>query len=245
MEEKILLKNIDKIHTTELGINRIKKNLDIEEDIIPYCIKCIKKAKKITKQGKNFYVETNSCILTINAHSYTIITAHPLKNTLEILKQKYDRMQKKYGDKNLNAIYFGGCTKNPNICFVFMNPTGKNVAADKNWKGINAPWLGTKNIWDLFYNIELLDKEIYVQIKEKKGKEWNEDFAKKVYENVEKHKYFITNLGKCTQIDARALPNEVFEKYLNLLQKEINIIKPKIIILLGNQVSSILPCWKW
>ena len=121
-----------------------------------------------------------------------------------------------------------------------MNPTSKNIAANKNWKGINAPWLGSKNIWDLFYNIDLLDKEIYIQIKKLKRKEWTEEFAKKVYQNIEKHKYFITNLAKCTQIDARPLPDEIFRKYLHLLQEEIDIIKPKITILLGNQVSSII-----
>lgn len=78
------------------------------------------------------------------------------------------------------------------------------------------------------------------KIIKKKPCEWNEEFADIVYDNVEKHKYFITNLGKCTQVDARVIPNSVYEKYLNLLLKEIEIIKPKIIITFGNQVSSIL-----
>ena len=39
---------------------------------------------------------------------------------------------------------------------------------------------------------------IYKNIMEKKPQEWDEKFADLVYENVEKHKYFITNLGKCT-----------------------------------------------
>ena len=58
-------------------------------------------------------------------------------------------------------------------------------------------------------------------------------FADLVYENVEKHNYFITNLGKCTQVDARVLPNSVYIEYLDLLCKEIEIIKPKIIITLS------------
>ena len=37
-------------------------------------------------------------------------------------------------------------------------------------------------------------------------------------ENVKKHKYFITNLGKCTQVDARALPDSVYIKYLHLFE---------------------------
>ena len=73
-----------------------------------------------------------------------------------------------------------------------------------------------------------------------KPDEWTEEFADKVYEDVEKHKYFITNLGKCTQVDARIVKDNVYKEYLELLEKEIEIINPKVIILFGNQVSSIV-----
>ena len=121
-----------------------------------------------------------------------------------------------------------------------MNPTGRNIAAQIDWNGIRAPWIGTKNIWDLFYELNLLDSDIYKRIKIIKGKDWTEEFAEEVYDNVKKHKYFITNLGKCTQIDARELPDSVYLNYLELLKKEFEIIKPKVIILFGNQVSSIV-----
>ncbi len=158
---------------------------------------------------------------------------------LETLKKEYEEMQRIYGDKSLKSINFGGCDKNPDICFVFMNPTSKNIASDLSWKGIRAPWIGTKNIWDLFVATNLFDINIYNEIKMKKSNEWNEDFAEKVYDEVKKNNIFITNLGKCTQIDARPIQNSVYEKYLNLLEKEIEIINPKIIILFGNQVSSV------
>lgn len=51
--------------------------------------------------------------------------------TLEDLKVKYDKLQKKYGAKELDSIYNGGCTENPDICFVFMNPTVRNIASSK------------------------------------------------------------------------------------------------------------------
>lgn len=160
--------------------------------------------------------------------------------TIEDLNKEYDKLQLKYGDKSLDSIYNGGCTNNPDICFVFMNPTGRNIASSKSWHGLKSPWIGTKNIWDLFAALDLIDKDIYSQIKSIKGKEWTPDFAETIYENVIKHKYFITNLGKCTQIDARPLPDSVYKKYLHLLEKEISIINPKVIILFGNQVSSIV-----
>lgn len=160
--------------------------------------------------------------------------------TIEDLNKEYDKLQLKYGDKSLDSIYNGGCTNNPDICFVFMNPTGRNIASSKSWHGLKSPWIGTKNIWDLFAALDLIDKDIYSQIKSIKGKEWTPDFAETVYENIIKHKYFITNLGKCTQIDARPIPDSVYKKYLHLLEKEISIINPKVIILFGNQVSSIV-----
>lgn len=159
---------------------------------------------------------------------------------LQDLNKEYDKLQKKYGAEELDSIYNGGCCVNPNICFVFMNPTGRNIASSKDWKGLKSPWIGTKNIWDLFDSLNLIDKDIYKKIKNIKGSEWTEEFAWTVYKNVEEHKYFITNLGKCTQIDARELPDSVYLQYLHLLETEFEIIKPKVIVLFGNQVSSIV-----
>ena len=160
--------------------------------------------------------------------------------SLEDLKFKYDKLQLKYGAKELDSIYNGGCIDNPDICFVFMNPTGRNIASSKEWNGIKSPWIGTKNIWSLFYRLGLVDEGIYNKIRSIKGKNWTPEFAEEVYEDVKKHKYFITNLGKCTQVDARPLPDSVYISYLNLLEKEFEIIRPKVIILFGNQVSSIV-----
>lgn len=159
---------------------------------------------------------------------------------IQSLTKEYDKLQKKYGAKELDSIYNGGCEDHPDICFVFMNPTGRNIASSKTWNGLKAPWLGTKNIWDLFINLDLLDKDIYNKIKSLKRSEWTIEFAREVYEDVTRHKYFITNLGKCTQVDARELPDSVYKEYLHLLNKEFTIINPKVIILFGNQVSSIV-----
>lgn len=155
------------------------------------------------------------------------------------LNKRYDELQNIYGDPSLHSIYNGGCVDSPDIMFVFMNPTGRNISADKSWKGPHYPWLGTKNIWDLFIEVNLIDRDIYDKIKSIKGSDWTVDFCNEVYDNISKHKVFITNLGKCTQIDARPLTDSYFNDYLPLLIKEVSIVKPKVIILFGNQVSSI------
>ena len=80
MNKNELLMNIYKIHTTHLGISRIKRNLGIEEDVVEFCKnKVLDKNCNIYKQGKNWYCEIDNIKITINSYSYTIITAHKLK----------------------------------------------------------------------------------------------------------------------------------------------------------------------
>jgi hypothetical protein len=77
MHKKTLLENIDKIHTTEMGVGRIQKNLEIDEEPVNYCISKLKKENsQVIKKGKNYYVEVDGCRITINSSSFTIITAH-------------------------------------------------------------------------------------------------------------------------------------------------------------------------
>lgn len=82
MEDKqILLDNISKVHTTEMGIDRIKKNLKLNtNDVVEFCKnKILDKNCNIYKQGKNWYCEIDNIKITINSYSYIIITAHLIK----------------------------------------------------------------------------------------------------------------------------------------------------------------------
>lgn len=76
-----LLENLDKVHTTEMGVDRIKRNIEVDvDDIVAYCIDKIKQENAvIERRGKNYYVSVEGIIITVNASSYTIITAHKEK----------------------------------------------------------------------------------------------------------------------------------------------------------------------
>lgn len=159
---------------------------------------------------------------------------------LKQLHKKFDVLQSKFGARGLQAIYGAGETNTPRICFVFMNPTARNIASTKDWKGIRAPWLGTKNTWKLFAKIGLISEKTNSLIQMKKSQDWDVEFAKKVYLELKQNSCFVTNLAKCTQKDAVHLPNTVFKKYRDIMLEEIKLLNPKIIITFGNQVSSIL-----
>ena len=77
---EILLSNLDKVHTTEMGADRIRRNLGLDtDDVVAWCIGKISSAGcHIERKGKNWYATIDGCMITVNASSYTIITAHKL-----------------------------------------------------------------------------------------------------------------------------------------------------------------------
>ncbi|WP_458405269.1 DUF3781 domain-containing protein [Methanobrevibacter sp.] len=55
----------------------MQKNLGIISEPVSYCISKLKQRDSVvSKEGKNYYVESEDCIITINSSSFTIITAH-------------------------------------------------------------------------------------------------------------------------------------------------------------------------
>lgn len=72
---------IDKLHTTQLGEERIKRNLSLEtDDVVSWCKEVIRTYSaddsRVERRGKNWYVDCARFVITVNAHSHTIITAH-------------------------------------------------------------------------------------------------------------------------------------------------------------------------
>lgn len=75
-----LINNINKIHTTKLGEQRIKNNLDVSNDVVDYLKEKVTDNKCLVyKKGKNYYCEIDNMIITINSYNYCIITAHLIK----------------------------------------------------------------------------------------------------------------------------------------------------------------------
>ena len=73
----MLIVNLEKIHSTEMGVERIRENLGLDTvDIVYWCKHKIENANDIIRKGKNWYVSVDDCVITVNAHSFTIITAH-------------------------------------------------------------------------------------------------------------------------------------------------------------------------
>lgn len=94
-----LLNNLNKLHTTPMGADRIRINLSLNEtitDAVDFCRKKISSPDcKITRQGKNWYCEIDDICITVNAYSYTIITAHTNRPAFTSIKS-FEEFSKYY-----------------------------------------------------------------------------------------------------------------------------------------------------
>lgn len=104
----VLLANFDKIHTTKMGVERIRNNLNLTtSNVVDYCKnKILDESSNIYKQGKNWYCEIDNIKITINSFSYTIITAHKLKESLVKYTIETERLiLRKIREDDANAMF--------------------------------------------------------------------------------------------------------------------------------------------
>ncbi|MBO5067662.1 MAG: DUF3781 domain-containing protein [Clostridia bacterium] len=75
-----LLKNLDKLKITLNGAIKIRRNLGVNSlNAVEWCkTQIMSKNSTVRREGKNYYVKANGYEITINASSFTIITAHTL-----------------------------------------------------------------------------------------------------------------------------------------------------------------------
>lgn len=84
MNKEILINNLEKLHTTKLGRERVIDNLCLEYQIdVTSFVKNIilNEDIEVFKKGSNLYIKNYNYIITINSRTYTIITAHLIHNS--------------------------------------------------------------------------------------------------------------------------------------------------------------------
>lgn len=73
--------NITDLHTTPMGVERIRRNLGLGDsvDVVNFCRSLIlEDFAQFERKGKNWYVTAGHVQITVNAGSNTIITAHKI-----------------------------------------------------------------------------------------------------------------------------------------------------------------------
>ena len=78
-DSRTITDHSERIHTTEMGAERIRRNLGLPDrtDATAWCrTKIQSPGASVERRGKNWYIRIDGCEITVNASSYTIITAH-------------------------------------------------------------------------------------------------------------------------------------------------------------------------
>ena len=72
-------KRFDEIHTTPMGIDRIKRNLMLtcpDSAVVDWCkARIAAPDASFTLKGKNWYITSSNAVFTLNKYSMTVITA--------------------------------------------------------------------------------------------------------------------------------------------------------------------------
>jgi hypothetical protein len=77
---------VEKLRTTLMGEERIRRNLGLDcDDVIAWCRSAIQNIpdESVIRKGKNWYVHGDGFVLTINASTASIITAHKTSRQTE------------------------------------------------------------------------------------------------------------------------------------------------------------------
>jgi len=198
-----LTRNLEKLHTTQMGAKRIKRNLNLQaEDVVAWCKYAADQADIIIRQGKNWYVYRNGTVITINAHSYTIITAHKINAKIRVMRESdYDCLP----ELLYQAIYIPtgeelpprSIINDPEI-FVYIKDFGISsgdlgVVADQNGQVVGAAWT---RIIPAYGHIDNDTPELAISIlPEFRGYGIGTKLMKKLFAVLREHGYRQTSLS--------------------------------------------------
>ena len=198
-----LTANLNKLHTTPMGADRIKRNLNLQtDDVVAWCKNFIKQADIIIGQGKNWYAYRNGVVITINAHSYTIITAHKINAKVrEIRESDYECLP----EFLYQAIFIPEGMEPPprsviNIPEIFVyikdfgtQPGDLGVVAEQNGQIVGAAWT---RIIPAYGHIDNTTPELAISLlPEFRGYGIGTKLMKKLFEVLRQNGYKRTSLS--------------------------------------------------
>ncbi|MDP1710661.1 MAG: uracil-DNA glycosylase family protein [candidate division WWE3 bacterium] len=155
-----------------------------------------------------------------------------IKSINQLWEEVHELNRKHFPNHRLAPILGGGQTRNPEVMFVFINPTVRNISSDPAWEGPRFPFIGTRQIWRVFHRAGLFDDSLISKIEE--NSPWPIELAVEVEEFLRKEGFYLTNLVKWTGLDGSLPDRKKIALFLPLLVKEVEIVAPKRIVTFGS-----------
>ena len=132
---------------------------------------------------------------------------------------------------DLPPVMGGGQTHRPRLALVFINPTHRNASTRNGWAGPRYPFIGTKAVWRVLAQGQLLPATVADEIVSRPT--WDEEFAASVYSRVEASSLYLTNLVKWTGPTGDLPSGAMVKTYADILRRELELVCPEAVVAFG------------
>lgn len=124
----------------------------------------------------------------------------------------------------------GGCSAQPRVMLVFINPTVRNITAHASWPGLRFPFAGKPKLWEILATAGFVRQDLPQRMAEL-GR--TPEMVELLMEETRRQGLYITNAVKCVD-DGSNLPTAVrVAAGWPLLQSEIALVQPRYIVAFG------------
>lgn len=124
----------------------------------------------------------------------------------------------------------GGCSFQPTLMLIFINPTFRNMTAHASWPGPRFPFAGKPKLWEILATAGFVRADLPQRIAEL-GR--TPEMVEMLMDETRRQGLYITNAVKCVD-DGSNLPTAArVAAGWPLLQAEIALVQPRYIVAFG------------
>lgn len=124
----------------------------------------------------------------------------------------------------------GGCSFQPKLMLVFINPTVRNMTAHASWPGPRFPFAGKPKLWEILATAGFVRPNLPQRMAEL-GR--TPEMVEMLMDETRRQGLYITNAVKCVD-DGSNLPTAArVAAGWPLLQAEIALVQPRYIVAFG------------
>lgn len=124
----------------------------------------------------------------------------------------------------------GGATDQPALMLIFINPTVRNISAHADWAGPRFPFAGKPKLWQILAEAGFVRADLPHEIAQLGP---TPPMVERLVAEARRAGLYLTNAVKCVD-DGSNLPTaERVTAAWPLLQREIALVQPRLIVTLG------------
>ncbi|MBV9788829.1 MAG: uracil-DNA glycosylase family protein [Chloroflexi bacterium] len=124
----------------------------------------------------------------------------------------------------------GGCSFQPQLMLVFINPTVRNMTAHTSWPGPRFPFAGKPKLWEILATAGFVRSDLPQRLAEL-GRA--PEMVEMLIDETRRQGLYVTNAVKCVDDGSNLPAAERVAAGWPLLAEEIALVQPRYIVAFG------------